>query len=94
MPSGPGGSPGEGLRPHCAVDRCRWCERDDLPCRFCSGTGRWSPQRPGVDGNGAIEWARVDEQCRMCAGTGREHSPLTDPPDPAPAPSSSSPGEL
>ncbi|GAB3497617.1 hypothetical protein [Nocardiopsis coralliicola] len=70
----PGARPVGPPAAHCAVEHCRACARDGVPCRFCSGSGVWSPQRPCTDANGAIEWVSTDEDCRMCAGTGREHA--------------------
>ncbi|WP_046469314.1 hypothetical protein [Allosalinactinospora lopnorensis] len=63
-------------RERCALTDCEWCERDDLCCRFCSGSGWWRPEKPRRDSSGVIHWVRVDEPCRMCAGTGKEHNPL------------------
>ncbi|GAA3974716.1 hypothetical protein FOF52_01465 [Thermobifida alba] len=68
--------PVETLRARCEVDGCEWCDRSDLPCRYCGGTGQWRPERPRRDAAGVIGWIRVLEQCRMCGGTGREHNPL------------------
>ncbi|GAA3756747.1 DnaJ-class molecular chaperone [Spinactinospora alkalitolerans] len=69
----------ESRRRQCELDACEWCDRDDRPCRFCTGSGRWRPERPHLDGAGVIGWVRVAEECRMCAGTGKEHGPLADP---------------
>jgi hypothetical protein len=60
----------------CGNDPCRWCDKDDLVCRFCSGSGSWRPEKPHRETDGVIGWIRVDEPCRMCGGTGREHDPL------------------
>ncbi|MBV2362867.1 hypothetical protein ACFPZ0_21170 [Streptomonospora nanhaiensis] len=57
----------------CALTDCPWCGRADLVCRFCAGTGRWSPERPVTDSDGMIVWERITEECRMCVGTGKEH---------------------
>ncbi|GAA2729252.1 hypothetical protein [Actinocorallia aurantiaca] len=60
----------------CGLDPCGWCDRDDLACRFCTGSGWWRPEKPQREAGGVIGWVRVDEPCRMCAGTGKEHDPL------------------
>ncbi|PSK96437.1 hypothetical protein CLV63_11131 [Murinocardiopsis flavida] len=66
-------------RENCFLATCQWCGRDDLPCRFCAGSGWWRPERPHRDSVGAIDWVRVEEPCRMCAATGKEHNPLAAP---------------
>ncbi|GAB2821065.1 hypothetical protein GCM10022221_18770 [Actinocorallia aurea] len=60
----------------CGLDPCAWCDRPDVPCRFCLGTGWWRPEMPRREADGVIGWVRVDEECRMCGGTGKEHGPL------------------
>ncbi|MCW2884143.1 MAG: hypothetical protein QOE54_4458 [Streptosporangiaceae bacterium] len=64
------------MRPRCGNVPCHWCDRDDWPCRFCEGSGRWRPERPSREPSGVIGWIRVDEPCRMCGQTGKEHDPL------------------
>ncbi|GAA3121277.1 hypothetical protein GCM10010466_10260 [Planomonospora alba] len=41
-----------------------------LPCRWCGGSGTWSPERAHVEESGVIVFHRVAEECRMCLGTG------------------------
>ncbi|WP_344833500.1 hypothetical protein [Actinocorallia longicatena] len=63
-------------RERCGNEPCRWCDRNDVSCRFCAGSAWWRPEMPQPEPDGVIGWIRVDEPCRMCGGTGKEHDPL------------------